>query len=113
MFKKYRALLLPGILSAVEFCVIDTVHTLDWFLEAQNNVIDLNPRDELFECRGDLDEPSNPWDNDESDDPDDNLVLAQLTVPCAIIGYNNTTPNTGAASDWFIAHRTQELTKVT
>jgi hypothetical protein len=81
MFKKYRALLLPGKLSDVEFRVIDTVHTLDWFLEAQNNVIDLNPCYERFECCGDLGEPSNPWDNDESDDPDDNLVLAQLAMP--------------------------------
>jgi hypothetical protein len=72
---------LPGKLSDVEFRVIDTVHTLDWFLEAQNNVIDLNPCYERFECCGDLGEPSNPWDNDESDNPDDNLVLVQLAMP--------------------------------
>ena len=45
------------------------------------NVIDLNPGYEQFECLGNLCELSNPWDNDESDDRDDNLVLAQLATP--------------------------------
>jgi hypothetical protein len=79
MFKKFRALLLPGKLSSVGFRPIDTVNTLDWFLQAGDNLIDVNPRYEQFKCRGDLDVCVNPWEDDDYDDPD--ALLATPLVP--------------------------------
>jgi hypothetical protein len=58
---------------------IDTVNTLDWFVQAGDNLIDVNPRYEKFECRGDLDVCVNPWEDDDYDDPD--ALLATPLVP--------------------------------